>query len=68
MSGSELLAISAPPLVRVPMKDRKLFPTIGFILLRLVPGKQTLVPKPDSSGHAVQRSKANGGAKVPMKH
>jgi len=43
MSGSELLAISAPLLVRVPMKDRKLFPAIGFILLRLVLEKQTAV-------------------------
>jgi hypothetical protein len=30
-------------LVRVPMKDRKRYPAIGFTSLRLVPGKQTAV-------------------------
>ncbi|NII84204.1 hypothetical protein FHT21_003305 [Pedobacter sp. SG908] len=30
--------------------------------------KQTAVPKPDSSGHGVQRSKADGRATAPMKY
>jgi hypothetical protein len=36
----------------------------GFGTLSLI---HPLLTKPDSSEHVVQRSKANGGAKAPMK-
>ncbi len=49
MCGSALLAIPAPLLVRVPMKDRKLFPTIGFRHKVWRPENKPLLNKPDSS-------------------
>jgi hypothetical protein len=50
------------------MKDRKLFPAIGFISLRPVLGKQTAVSKPDSSGSDPSSELANGGIKAPMEY
>ncbi|NMN38903.1 hypothetical protein FHT22_003988 [Pedobacter sp. SG918] len=63
-----LLAFSAPLSATSSDEGSEALPGNRVYLTKFGALKQTPVPKPDRSGHGVQRSKADGGATVPMKY
>jgi len=69
MSGSVLLAFSVPLIFGTSSDEgSEALPDNRVYLTILVPWSKPLLIKPDRSEHVVQRSKADGGAAVPMKH